>query len=65
VDLLTFCGSPLTAIVGFRATGRTSAGLVVVSVAEMAAIVFLVAQIVLYADLRQDMPPSESDKCVK
>ncbi|HEY0542264.1 MAG TPA: hypothetical protein VGD53_28155 [Actinoallomurus sp.] len=57
VDLLTFCGSPLAAIVGFWATGPTSAGLVVVSLAEMAAVVFLVAQIVLYADLRQDMPP--------
>jgi hypothetical protein len=51
VDLLAFCASPLAALAVFWALGPVGAPLLLVSLAELAAIAVLGVQIVLYADL--------------
>ncbi|MGP3927926.1 hypothetical protein [Streptomyces sp. 8N616] len=54
VDLLTFCGASLAAVIVFWAAGTCPAMLIVVSVIEVAGIAVLAMQLVVYADLGHD-----------
>ncbi|MFG3255060.1 hypothetical protein [Streptomyces sp. NPDC048172] len=51
VDLMTFCGSPLAALTVFWLNGPAHWPLLLVSAAEVAAIVSLAIQVVRYAEL--------------
>ncbi|WP_330338020.1 hypothetical protein [Streptomyces sp. NBC_00557] len=52
VDLLTFCGTSMAAVVVFWAMGPVEVALLTVSLAEVAGIIVLAVQIALYAELR-------------
>ncbi|MFC1436376.1 hypothetical protein ACEZDB_37655 [Streptacidiphilus sp. N1-3] len=51
VDLLTFCGAPIAAVVVYWVTADTSVPLLVLSAVELLGVALLVWQITLYADL--------------
>jgi hypothetical protein len=61
VDLLTFCGAPVAAVVVFWAAEPRSLSLIAVSVGELAAVAVLAVQIVVYADLRKESRDSSPE----
>ncbi|MEV6976620.1 hypothetical protein [Kitasatospora sp. NPDC093806] len=53
VDLLTFCGAPLAAVVVYWSVAEVQVALGVLSAVELLAVAVLAWQIALYADLRR------------
>jgi hypothetical protein len=53
VDLLTFCGAPVAAAVGYWSIGPVHPPLLLVSLAETAAVGVLAWQVVVYAEVRR------------
>lgn len=60
VDMLTFCGAPLVAVVIYWSGQPGSGTFVTVSILELAAIAALAAQIVLYSDLKRETRPERN-----
>lgn len=60
VDLTTFCGAPLAALLVFWSAGPRGVPLIALSWVELAAIAVLAGQIVVYADLGRRRPAMTS-----